>query len=129
MKAITRLCVILIVTCSCVIFLSGCRDKRRVISFGDLEKLPTFVATVDMLHSGNTANTNVDDIYIVIGVRTQSGERLSIGNFATERESISGLARTLQQGKSYEFPQVWLEYKSRIGQGTNRPGGQAGVTH
>ena len=125
MKRVIEACVVFVFFGITVLLLIGCRDKGRGISLADLDKHPAFEATVDRLGAGRPPYTNMspdgDDVFIL--VRTQSGEKFSIGNFLSEHDSMAGFARTLQKGKSYEFPRVWLEYKARIGQGTNRAEG------
>jgi hypothetical protein len=120
MNGVTRPYVILAAICAFGIFSIGCHDKRPVIPFADLERRPTFVATVDVLHGGNPADTNFDDFYIAIGVHTQSGEKFFIGAYPSERESIAGFALTLQKGQTYEFPKAWVEYKAQVASETNR---------
>jgi hypothetical protein len=109
------ICGILLISC-------GWHDKRHVISLADVEKRPPFVATVDVLRSAPFADTNrVSHEFIIIGIKAQSGERLCIGDL-TEADAVVGLGRTLQEGKTYQFPKVWLDYKA-TSLATNNPRG------
>ena len=50
----------------------------------------------------------------IIGLVTKSGEKFCIGSSGTESNLVVGFARTLQEGRTYEFPKVWLDYKSTV---------------
>jgi hypothetical protein len=98
--------------------LVGCNNRvtRRCVSFAELEKRPPFTATVDVIYISKVADTNLflKDLSI-IGIRTQSGEKICIGDPVSEALQMAGFARTLQKGNSYEFPKTWLNYQARAG--------------
>ena len=105
--------------CLYVFMFCGCRphEIRRAIPFADLEKGPSFVATVDRLdfedipdNHGNPQDT------CIIGIVTENGRKLCIGSFDSEASLTGPFARTLQIGDSYKFPKVWLDYKVKIKQ-------------
>jgi len=100
--------------CLCIVFLSGCHrhESRRVIAFSDLEKLPSFTATVDVLRFEDMpdAYLHVREVCF-IGVRKSNGEKLFIGDsMGPEAKQTAAFGHTLKLGASYEFPSLWLAY-------------------
>jgi hypothetical protein len=103
-------------------FVDACRvhETRKALFFRDLEQTPTFLATVDKLEFVNMPDpisTNEPTKLIdacIIGIRTASGEKLCLGSFNFEAQETGSFGRTLQLGKTYEFPKTWLDYKSHL---------------
>jgi hypothetical protein len=100
------------------LLLTGCggRERRLVVPLTQFEERQPFVATVDILYTDQLPDSNMvlRDI-VIIGVRTASGEKFNLSNVpGTESDVLVGFARTLQKGKSYEFPKEWLDYKAKL---------------
>jgi hypothetical protein len=120
MKGLTHNRSIFITFCFLFLLFGACRrhETRRVIFFRDLQKAPPFVATVDGLEffkapdermSSTNGSSNLVDVCI-IGIRTATGEKFCLGSPDFEAKATAEFGRTLEIGKSYEFPKIWLEF-------------------
>ncbi len=108
-------------------------NSRRFLSAAELEQAPSFRALVERVTIENLPEAG---LLVVVDLRKEDGERIAFGEHrqgkrAAEAEHratggrspivseatvrlVADFARTLQKGKSYEFPAVWLEYRKGV---------------
>ena len=109
-----------------LLLLGGC--GRRVvytsIPIEELEQRQPFLATVELVKIDDYrdkgyrhTNGNVG-LMVDIGLKTETGERILIGGKPYSEDYMAEFAKSLQEGKTYEFPKTWLDYKASIS--TNR---------
>jgi hypothetical protein len=105
------------------VLVAGCdqRESRICIPVSDLEARRPFVATVDFVYVGKVPQTNLDlRETVAIGLQMQDGEKLSVGDSVSNVDLLIGFARTLEKGKTYEFPKVWFEYRGKTNNFTGK---------
>jgi len=115
MKRLAHLHLTVIGLYLCCLFVIGCRahDNRRVIFLADLEHYSSFVATVDKIQFIEVPDDqNKFHEECILGIRKENGEKFSIGySWGLEAKETDAFGHSLQIGKSYEFPKVWIEFK------------------
>lgn len=109
-------------------------NSRRFLSAVELEQEPSFRALVERV---SIQNLQGGALLVVVDLRKEDGERIAFGEYLQTKRSaeaahrasggrspivseatvrlVADFARTLQKGKTYEFPAVWLEYKAIAG--------------
>ena len=92
--------------------LSGCKRRSyRLLPPASMEQHSTFRATVVTTDTDHTQSKHFGTI-VVIYLKTETGETIGFGGTGMSDE-FQAFARTLEKGKTYEFPSVWLEYKEK----------------
>lgn len=92
-----------------VLLFIACQKRYVEVPIEQIEQRRPFRAVVEKI--------SVDDfgqlpsgVVVVIGLRTEGGERIAMGGVRA-RDDLIGFARTLEKGKTYEFPTVWIDYR------------------
>jgi hypothetical protein len=108
-----------------MVVLTSCRhqERRRAISFHDLEHSNAFVGKVDALDFVTLPDRNSTNLIeaCIIGINIHDGEKMCLGDFDSEAQATAQFGHSLKLGESYEFPKKWLEFQ------TNHP--QEKLTH
>lgn len=85
----------------------GCKKKYIELPLAQLKQGPSLHAEVEHIYIEDFGAPT--SIVVVVALKTKTGERVS---FASERaeEDLVDFARSLEKGKSYEFPTAWQNY-------------------
>ena len=100
----------------CLLFFGCSRSEhRQVLSFAALEKSAPFKGTVDSIQFVETPDINLHpQKQCLIGVEKENSEKLFLGDgFGSEVERTVAFGNTLVVGKTYDFPQAWLDFKQK----------------
>lgn len=101
--------------CAVVVFLcTGCRERYVEVPIEELEQRQPFYAVVERVYVEDFGKLP-SGMVVVIGLKTEAGERICFGGRCAG-EDVVGFARTLDKGRSYEFPTAWLDYRQRLKQ-------------
>jgi len=115
MKMCNRLSSVFVAMNMFSVLVAGCdqRESRICIPVSDLEARRPFVAAVDFVYIGKVPQTNLDlRETVAIGLQIKDGEKISVGDSVSNVDLLISFARTLEKGKTYEFPRAWFEYKT-----------------
>jgi hypothetical protein len=97
---------------ACFVGFTACgRQIYKNVPIKQFESSPPFMARVDSV----TMVTNFDPAIVIIALKTKEGGRIVMGE-PTEQPQLLEFALSLSEGKSYEFPKIWLDFRD-----THRP--------
>lgn len=89
----------------------GCgKERYREIPWSTLEQARSFKATIKRIEITEYGKLRQGS-FVFIGMRTGEGRKVCL----TVQEAgpeIEGFARSLKEGREYEFPTVWVDYKA-----------------
>jgi hypothetical protein len=103
--------VLTIMIISVAVFLTACKRKYMDVPLAEFEQRQHFTAVVEMIYIETYEESSLGRV-VIIGLRTDIGDRISIGGEHAGDE-LFGFAHTLEKGKRYEFPEAWLAYRAR----------------